>query len=140
MIRYGDAAYLVKDWLLTLPSVTALVPLPTTGAAIFLAMPSGAPNPVILINQVGGNPNARDDLPLATTRLSFDVYGRTRAQASQIAHALIAELDALARYGSFSDGGMTLYHAQVAGSRWLPDPDSDTPRYIVDALVTTVTS
>lgn len=138
-VHYGDPEQLVKAWLKTTP-VAATVPLPgNLGPAIFNAMPKAAPNPALLIELIGGGPLSRADLPAAQYRLSFDAFGRTRAEAAAITYALVEALENLGRESTYTDGATTLYTASVVLVRWLPDPDSDTPRYVVDALVTTLT-
>lgn len=139
-VVYGDVEQVVKAWLRATPAVADLVPLPGgAGPAIFNAMPTSAPNPVILAELVAGGPSPREDLPCADYRITFDVYGRTRAEAAGVTYALVGVLESLARDGSWDDGTTTVYAANVVLMRWFPDPDSDTPRYIVDALITTVT-
>jgi len=136
----ANTEILVKTWLRASAALAAMVPLPGgVGPAIFLAMPKGAPNPCILISQVSGGPSLRKDIPEQVARISFDVYGPNRTDASAIAVALMELLHNLGSDGSYSDGLATIFAADVVGFRWQPDPDSDTPRYIVDALITTVT-
>lgn len=136
-VRFADAEPLCKAWALT-TSVAALVTRPDTGVSIYLSMPSSAPVPALVITRVGGAPRARADLPQDAARMQFDCWGKSRAQAAAICHALISELDSLARAGGFSDGDARLAAAEVISMLWLPDPQSDTPRYVVIAVVTTL--
>jgi hypothetical protein len=71
--------------------------------------------------------------------MQFDCWGKTRSQAGDIGRTLIAELEDLAQTGGRIVNGTYLGAAATQNMRWLPEPDSDTPRYIVDALITTVT-
>lgn len=125
----------IKTWLLT----TSVAPLVTVAGKvnIYMAMPKSAPKPVILIALVGGGPTLRADLPVSRYRIQFDVIGDTRAQAATITGQLLGELGTLGATG-FTDGAIVLGAADTLGVRWLPDPDSDVPRYIVDALIATV--
>ena len=137
VVTFADAEPLVKAWLLQ-SAVAPLLTRPDTGKSIYLAMPVGAPKPALVASRVGGGPHPRGDLPHDIARMQFDAWGTTRAQASTIAYTLIGELDSLSRTSGFTAGNATLASATVLGLRWLPDPESDTPRYVVDALVTTV--
>lgn len=138
VVRFADVENLVKTWLLT----TTVAPLVTVGTRvdIYFAMPTAAPIPSIVLSRAGGAPRRRSDLPEEVTRISFDCWGTSRAQAGTICRALMAELDSLARIGPFITAGTLLAVGEVASVVWLPDPDSDRPRYIVDALVTTVSA
>lgn len=138
MIAYADVETLVKTWLRQ-TGVAALVPLPDgSGPAIFNAMPKGAPEPAIICRLISGGPTSRNDIPVAEYRFSFSITAASKAQAADIAYALIETGEDLARNGSYSDGITTLFSGRILAVRWQPDPDSDTPRYIVDALITTV--
>jgi hypothetical protein len=139
LLVYADVENLVKQWLAT----TSVAPLVTrtvdSGLSIFLAMPPSAPLPAVVLYRVAGAPSPGKDLPEEATRLSFDCWGRSRAEAGAIARALMAELETLARVGGYDSGDARLAAAEVINVVWLPDPESDTPRYVVDATVTTVT-
>lgn len=137
MIQFADTENAVKAWLPT-TSVGPLILRADGFYSVFLAMPTGAPNPAIIITQIAGGPDVRNDLPQQTVRLQFDCWGRTRTEAGAIARALMAELEWLPRNGGTISQGAYIGAGQVQMMRWLPDPDSDTPRYIVDALITTV--
>lgn len=80
--------------------------------------------------------------------IQFDVWGRTKAVASQIASVLATEADALGRY-TFEpeelavDGDeesprvpVLLHGALVESVRWQPDEESGKPRYVVEAMFT----
>lgn len=137
-VRYGPIDLAVKTWL-TNTSVASTVPT-AGGTAIYLAMPKSSPLPALLVTLISGGPTAGADLPTAQYRLSFDCLAKTRAQAVQIALELI---DVLQDLGVSDSGvpaeGVYLASAQVLDFRWLPAPESDTARYIVDALIATVT-
>jgi len=137
MIQFADTENVVKAWLPT-TSVGPLIQRADGGYSVFLAMPTGSPNPAVIITQVSGGPDARHDLPQQTVRIQFDCWGRTRSEAGAIARALMAELEWVPRNGGAIVQGAYLGACQVTMMRWLPDPDSDTARYIVDALITTV--
>jgi hypothetical protein len=140
-VVYADVEVLVKAWALT----TSLAPLLTRtggGVSIFNAMPSSAPVPALILHRSGGRPRPRKDLPEDAATIQFDCWGQTRAQAGVICRTLVAELESIGRTGGFTDGASDdwLAIAEVTNVFWLPDEQSDTPRYIVDALVITLSA
>jgi hypothetical protein len=138
MITYADTEAVVKTWLLT-TSVAPLLLRSNGGYSIYNAMPAKTPIPALIAWQVSGGPRTRKDLPEQQARMQFDCWGLSRLQAGDIARTLIAELEWLAQSGGEIVTGVYLGAAVTQNMRWLPDPDSDTPRFIVDALITTVT-
>lgn len=137
MITYANTETTVKTWLTT-TTVAALVERPDGGINVFNAMPKGSPLPAVVLFQVSGGPSARKDLPEQAARIQFDCWAATRAQASTIALQICAELDHLQRSVGPIIDGVYLGATSAPTMLWLPDPDSDTPRYIVGALVVTV--
>lgn len=139
VIIYATVEPAIKAWLGT----TTLAPLVTRtdgGLSIYLAMPPASPKPSVILTRVGGGPRARKDLPEDQARISFDCWGNSRAEAADVAGAVASECESLAQSGGYChDSGVCLLVAEVAGWLWLPDPNTDTPRYVVDALFTTVT-
>lgn len=135
MTDYGPIDVAVQEWLRDDDTHIAA----TSAGRVYLAIPKSATLPVLLIRLIGGGPKLRADLPLTRYRLQFDCVDVSRQGASALARALIADLDGL---GADEPGavhqGVYLGSADVLAMRWQPDPDSDTPRYIVDALITTV--
>lgn len=138
-VVYGPVDQAVRQWLLSTP-VAPLVQRGDGGYSLYLSMPSAAPVPALTVRLVGGGPRDGKDLPEGRYRLSFDCWGTTRDQAGQVALTLISQLLALGcDYDGPTLAGTTLGAASVLGFRWLPDPESDEARYVVDALITTVT-
>lgn len=132
---FGDVETAVKAWLSATPSVATLLTRPDTGKSIYLAMPSAAPNPAAIITRVGGAPRATE-LPTDVARISIDCFGRTRAEAHALAAAIAAAYDDLSYSGPYvAADGTRLMNAEVVGLLWLPDPATDTARYVIDALV-----
>ena len=139
MSVFADTENIVKAWLAT-TEVAPLVERASGGTSIFLAMPKTPAYPSIVLTRVGGGPQPGKDLPTDRARISFNCWGTSRASAGVVSRALVSACDSLARNGGWESGPTLLAAAEVINVIWLPDPDSDTPRYIVDALVTTVTS
>lgn len=134
-----DTETVVKTWLSGTVSAQSALKRPDGGVNVFLAMPKANPNPVILLRLVSGGPTPRKDLPQHTQRFHFDVIGRSRGEAVAIMLGVCHEMDQLGRDGPGPlISGVYLASIQVQSMRWLPDPDSDIPRYVVDALVTTI--
>jgi hypothetical protein len=138
MITYADTEATIKTFLLS-TGVAPLVRRPDGGYSIYNAMPPAAPNPAVVAFQVSGAPKAPKDFPEQEALIQFDCWGKSRQQAGDIARMLMSELEWLGRTGGEVINGVYLGVATVHNMRWMPEPDSDTPRYIVDALITTVT-
>lgn len=139
VVAYADTENVVKAWLAT-TDVAPLVARADGGLSIFLAMPRTPVMPSVVLTRVGGGPVYRKDIAEDRARISFTCWGTSRASAGVVCRNLVAACDALARTGGWESGPTLLGAAEVINVMWLPDPDSDTPRYIVDALVTTITS
>ena len=137
MNTFADAETLVQQWLLT-TTLAGLTLRPDGGSSIFKAMPPGAPLPSIVLSRVGGGPAERVDMPQDVARMSFDCWGASRADAINLATALAWHLETLAPNGGYTDGTARLAVAETIAIVWLADKASDTPRYVVDALVTVI--
>lgn len=139
MIYFADTETVIKTFLLGATVAPLLKRTTDGGYSIYNAMPPAAPVPALIAFQVTGGPEPDADLPVQRVTIQFDCWGKTRQQAGDIARTLLADLEWLARTGGKVIGGVYLGSAVIQNMRWLPEPDSDTPRYIVDALITTVT-
>ena len=80
--------------------------------------------PEVVIQRVGGT----DDEAL----VQFDCWATYKADAATLAADLATALTGLS---SYDHDGIRLHDAVWLSSRWLPDPESDTPRYVVEATV-----
>lgn len=136
LVIYTDVETLTKAWLAS-TSVGTLVRRQDGGTNIFLAMPASSPLPAVIVSRVGGGPSS-SELPTDVSRLSFACWASSRHEVSDIAYAVMGELDSLSRLGGYTLGNATLAAAEVLSLLWLPDPESDTARYVLDALITTV--
>lgn len=87
----------------------------------FFGVNNSAPFPQIVLRRIGGP----DDACL----IRFDVWATSKAEAASVAAELATAADALA---SYTHASALLHAASVDQSRWLPDVDSDQPRYVVD--------
>lgn len=128
-VAFVDAEDVAKAWLLT-TSVAALV-----SNKVFMAMPSGSPLPSVILSRVGGAPLPGSDVPADQARISFSCYAASRPQAKSITVALVGELESLGYAPPVDTAAGRIDTAQVISNLWLPDSTTDTPRYIVDALL-----
>lgn len=136
--EFGPVELAVKDWLKT-TSVAEQVTRADGKVDIYLAMPKSSPKPVVLCRLIGGGPVGGGDIPASRYRFQFDVIADSRTVADHIQRLLVSELVWLGQDGPGEVVlGVYLGAARVLNVRWQPDPDSDIPRYIVDALITTV--
>lgn len=88
---------------------------------VFFGVNNNVDFPQIVLHRLGG--------PDSACLIQFDVWAATKATAAAAAAELASAVDALARYDT---GDVLLHAAVVESSRWLPDPETDKPRYIVD--------
>jgi hypothetical protein len=89
---------------------------------VFLARSDQAPLPQIVLFRIGG--------PDSSVLIQFDCLARSEAEAEAVAADLCTQIDSLARY---EHDGVLLTGAAVESSRGVPDPDTNDPRFIVDA-------
>lgn len=134
---YTDAESVAAAWLAT-TQVAPLVTRPDGGLSIYKAMPTGAPLPAVVLSRVGGAPRPQSDVPEDLVRLSFDCWGRSRSESVTVAAALVAACEGLGEAGGYVADTGRLAAAEVVSWVWAPDPRSDTPRYVVDALFSAV--
>lgn len=140
LVEFADVETLTKQWLMT-TAIPALVTRAVDGGvSIYLAMPPAAPVPAVVLTRLGGGPRRYKELPEDQARISFSCWGTSRAQAGTIVRTLVAELESLGRNGGYVSGDARLADAEVVRVFWLPDPESDTPRYIADALILAVSA
>lgn len=129
-----DAEAVVKEWLFT----TAVAPIVTWGGFthIYLAMPPGSPKTSVILSRAGGAPVQGSDTSEDVARISFRCYGRDRTTASDIAMALISAVESLAYGGEVITPMGAIKAAETRSWSWSPDPESQTPRYLVDIAFT----
>lgn len=82
--------------------------------------------PQVVIQRVGGTDEQ--------ARIQFDCWADYKAPAASLAADLASALTGLS---SYDHDGVRLHGADWQATRWLPDPESDTPRYVVDAVIFT---
>lgn len=128
---FADVEGALRTWLRAHPVVGPLV----GNKHVFFGVPPGdpLPLPMIIVERIGGSP-VGGDVQLDTANVSFSVWAKTKDSASRVERAVC---QALVSMGSEAlDANTVGYGASVFSRVWLPDPDSNTPRYVVTALVT----
>lgn len=125
IIVVADAEDIVLAWLKTLTIAT----LPAENRFL---QPKGNPLPRVQLSQVGV---ASENDGFSVVRISFQVVAANRPQAKSIKKALKGELLSLNYAGDVVTSQGVLLGAEVVSDVWYPDPESDTPKYIVDARV-----
>lgn len=89
------------------------------------AVPNPRPGQLVMLESAGGG-----DLSVAHDNqlLIVDSWGASNGQAYDLAQDVRAYLSALSNYRSPT--GQLIYAASPSGGVvWMPDPDSDSPRY-----------
>lgn len=125
-----DAEDLAKEWAKSLSSIATPV-----ANKIFLAMPKGAPLPSITLSRVGGTILQGSDVPTDAARISWSIWAENRPQAKSIRLALLGELESFGYQPEFIGSTGRIKGVELLSDIWFPDPDTDTPRYIVDATM-----
>lgn len=111
---YVDVEAAVRAW--------AREEMTSLSGRVFFGFPEKYTYPLITLQRVSGT----DDDCL----IQFDVWAATKAAAATTAAELATAADALGRYVY---GSTLLLGARVENpGRWLPDEQSDTPRYLVE--------
>lgn len=132
---YADVDLLVREWLTATPAVASLVPTTSGGVAIYQAPPSTPPAKLIVAKRIGGSPVVRSTVPSDRARIQFDCWATKRPDAAQISVAITEAVENLGPRGGFLNPTGRLTTGEVVSWLWLPDPVSDKPRYVVDALL-----
>lgn len=127
-MTFPDAEGAVLDWLLEHPRMIA-----AGNKGVWFGVPSGTPpKPFITLARVGGGP-VNGEIPLDQARISFSVWAGSKIAAASVAGVLVEVLHAMRTTPLREDAvGRGASDISVL---WLPDPETKTPRYMVDATV-----
>lgn len=98
--------------------------VPELGRRVFFGADARAELPQAVVFRIAGP----DDSAL----VQVDVWAATKAEAAAVATVVAGALDRAAR---FVHDGAVLVGASVDNIRWMPDDDSNLPRYIVESTV-----
>jgi hypothetical protein len=96
--------------------------LPSLSGRVFFNFNKAAPMPQIVLRRIAGP----DDRSL----FQFNVYAALGNEAEETEGLLCTAIDQLSRY---VQNGVFLHGAVVEDVRWQPDPEANTPCYVVDA-------
>lgn len=116
----ADAEKLARDYLVTVPGVTALL-----GTNISTALPPDPPYPYLTLSRVGGVPSLSGYLD--NPRLEFSSWADTKGAARAVAGAVEAAMVSIT--GAHPLGVVTGAFESGDGLRWDPDEATNTPRY-----------
>ena len=128
----------LRDWLRENAEIAAAVDTDTNGTVQVYAggVPDAASGTSISIYTAGGlDGGALHDRPFAR----FNVWATSAAVAEQVAYTLRSVLEhaAGAALGPAADpSDVRLVGADTAAPLWAPDPDDNTPRFVVTATLT----
>lgn len=130
MPAFPDCEKLVKDLLEADTGVTALVP-----SRVFMGVPAEAVFPFIVIKQIAGTDDG-SDAPVARDTIEIQCWGplRNKASAGAVKDAVREALYNIRRRTTV--GGQVCHGASLDSIVYVPDSETDRPRYIVTTTVT----
>lgn len=129
-VTFTDAEGAVREWARAQSDLNSAV-----NGRVFFGVPDGTPPfPLITVRRIGGTPQ-EGEAPLDDARISFDVWAKTKAQAAQIAAILISAAHNMTPNTPMGASAVG-YGAVCLLNLWSPDPDTDTPRYVIDIQFT----
>lgn len=127
MYAEPDIEYAAKKWAQTDPLLTPLV-----AGRVFFAFPAGTPTyPLLTVAIISGTFDA--GVPVALPRLTFDCWGQTKQQASDLRRALTTALRSLDNVALTPD--VHCYETTDIFYTWQPDNEAKLARYVVDATL-----
>lgn len=96
-----------------------------TGVRAYPAVPANRPARFVTVERTGG---PRRNLVVDGAQITIDAWGRDRAEAHDLAQAARAIVNALE--GTTTVDELTVYGVdEFSGPAFLPDPDTDQPRF-----------
>lgn len=117
----------LRDWVRARPTITPLV------APNFVALgATRGTSTSIGIRRVAGAEGA-SDVPTDDALFQFDCWAETESDAADVRDAVIGVFAGLTT--TPFTASVLCTGALVVGQQWLPDPDTDTPRYVVTVRV-----
>lgn len=126
---FPDTEAAMKAFLKADAGVAALV-----GTRVFFGSPKqGATLPCIVLTRIGGGDDG-SEAAIDQAVLNFSCWGRSKEEAFDVANAVRKAQRSIRRRTLAS--GVDLHGAIVDTVLWSPDPQDDTPRYIVTTRVT----
>lgn len=128
-----EGAY--RDWLRAQPEMVTLV-----GQRVFLGLPERAMGneasfPCVTVFKISSVSQSSGEVILDSARLQFDCWGplKKRSAATAVMLAVKNLLNSVTR-GTVLRSGIRAAETYGITDLWFPDPRTDRPRYIVDAV------
>ena len=105
---------------------------PVVAGRVFFGFPPGDPAlPLITVAELADTPDAGPDV--TACRLTWQVWGKDKATASDAKRALVAALRGIASDPLTAE--VECAYADQITTVWLPDDESRLARYVVDATL-----
>jgi hypothetical protein len=96
-------------------------------------VPANATLPRVRVTLIGGTVLVRSWL--YRTRVSIEAWGTGKDEAWEVLTTAVASLEQ-SLDGALVEGGVVTAVDQETGATWVPDPESNTPRYLATVVVT----
>ena len=121
----------LREWLRARPELAELT---GSGRHVYFAAPDVKERPPrwLTIQRVGGAPQDTD-VPCDDALVAFHCFGRTKAQAAELAAALVGVLFAIKSRTPM--GTVVAVHALVNAWTFEPDPVLEVPCFVVNAAI-----
>jgi len=118
------------SFLLAQASITTLV-----STRVFFGVPRNSPTlPLIVVQRVGGGDDV-SEAAIDNAVVTLHCWGRSKLEALTVTNTVRTSLRSIRRVTVHN--GVALYGIPIIDSVvWSPDPQDDTPRYILTARVT----
>lgn len=120
----------LRDWLRGQATVTALV----ASSAIVAGGTVTAADTQVVITRVGGGGD-RGDTPLEEAMVQFQVIAPQRSAAVALKNVVRKLLWGI-RTATALNAAVVAYRASVQADAWVPIPEGDRPRYVLNVVVT----
>jgi hypothetical protein len=121
-----DAERLVGDYLRAHTDVTALV-----GDRVYTQNPPNADKPYVRFQRIGGRTEVWRHFE--RSRITFEAWADSEVDAWEVAATVQAAMKEAEE--TTHDLGVVTFVGEALGLRNQPDPETNSPRYLFDALV-----
>lgn len=119
VILFPDAVEVVTDYL------AFELPLQMSAATVGTRVPKQRPAEFVTVRRIGGTASS---LVIDNAQLSVECWATSEAAAADLAQLVRGLVHAMA---GTTQGSVAVYRVtEIGGPAMLPDPDSDTPRYV----------
>lgn len=134
--EHPDVEGAMRTYLRAASNVHALV-----GNRVFFGVPKSPTWPLVTVALAGGIDDP-SDAPVDQSLLQIDCWGEINESGTGIKAGATALVNAVRsavwrlNHSTYRTSGCVLHGGAVVSAVWLPDPDTDRPRYSVTAEVT----